>query len=152
MEVLADLIGHHGSLGPGGPTERDGERPRPRPGLQDPRAEPDVRGDDDRPHVLRVDHLGPSRHLEHEVAHGRAQTQQPHAHRRVHRGALLAPQDQIVGDHAPMEVERIPRSEPNEEPSAPGVGEQDALARLERCGHDDVTVSRPARPSRTPST
>ena len=112
VEVLPQLVGHHPSLGPDGPAQRQRERPGAGAGLQYPGAGRDVRLDKDGAHVLRVDHLGAPRHLEDEVGQPGPEAEQASAGVGVDDDAFLPAQDQIVRDRSAVEVEGGARLQP----------------------------------------
>ena len=83
---------------------------------------------EDRAEVLRVDDLGATRHLQHDVGERRAQHEEACARCSPRRRALRRADQVVVRDEARVRVERRALAEPDEVPAVLGVDEQDALA------------------------
>ncbi len=123
-EVLAQLVPHHGGAGP---QHRHRQGARTDPGLEDALARSDVGRDQDGAEILRVDHLGPARHLEHDVAQRGPQHQEGTPGRTIDGAALVDADDVVVGQYARMGMEGGPGDQRQEVAAVLGIDEEDTL-------------------------
>ena len=135
LELGPQVVGDDPALGTGGPAQRQRERARTRPGLQDAGTREDVRPDQDRAGVLGVDDLGAPRHLQHEVGQPRPERSEGHPRRRMHKGPLGRADQEVVREPAAVRVPGLVGLERDEVPAVPLVHQQDPLPRLERPDH-----------------
>ena len=144
-EVVADLVAGDVAGGADRAQQRERERARADARLEDARAGEDVGEHQDRPEVLRVDHLRAARHLEHVLGEGRAHRDEARVAGGAHGDAFGLADEVGVREHAGVGVELAALGEGDEVAAALGVDEQHAVAGGEGAGHVSA-ASRRRRP------
>ncbi len=133
-EVVSDLVPGDRARRSDRPQQRGRERARPDARLEDARAREDVGEHEDRPDVLRVDHLRAARHLEDVLGERRPQRGQACAAGGAHCAAVGVADDVVVGDDAGVRMELAARLEHDEVPATTVVDEEHPLAGGEHAG------------------
>ena len=127
-----------GPVGPDRAQQRARERARADARLEHARAGEDVGEHEDRPDVLRVDHLRAAWHLEDVLGERRPHRDEAGVARRAHGGAVGAADEVVVGDDAGVRVELAAGVERDEVAPLPVVDEEHPVARGE-----EALTSRP---------
>ena len=112
-EVRAALVGRDPPCGPDRTQQGAGQGPRADTGLHHVRPGEDVGQSDDRSGVLGVDHGGPARHRQHEVAQQGAQDQVGHSGEGGHDDPLGLADEVVVGQGPLVGVELLARDQGN---------------------------------------
>ena len=124
-EVLPQLVADDRGAGA---EQRHRECPRPDARLQHPHTGGDVGLHEDGRQILRVDHLGAARHLEHHLGQGRTDHQEAPSGAAEHGGSLVGADQVVVGDDAHVGVEARVGPQRQQVTALLGVDEQHLLA------------------------